>query len=137
MQRHQADARQSQMQSEIEVRATGLATRFLDQLATLPYDENLSLGDVSLLTPQQTVGAALSLDKAVYLPDVDGLRFVSTMISEQGALDFDVAVNVRYVQSLNGRFVPSFSPSYFREATVEITSALNTTLTVTRIYAPI
>jgi hypothetical protein len=137
MQRHQVDARRSQVRSEIELRATGQATLLLDRLATLPFDANIGLGDVSQLTQTPNLGRHLTLNQVQYLPEADGLRYVAQTPSTRGTLEFDVQVSVRFMQELNGRFVPSLVPTVFREVTVQSTSALNTTFTVRRIYAAI
>ncbi|CAN5596004.1 hypothetical protein BH23BAC4_BH23BAC4_11070 [soil metagenome] len=137
MQRHQVGARQSQMRTEIEMRATGQATLLLDRLATLPFDANLDLGNVAQLTQIPNLGRDLRLDQVQFLPQADGLQYVATTPSNTGTLEFDVEVSVRFMQELNGRFEPSIVPTVFREVTVRSTSALNTKYTVRRIYAAI
>jgi hypothetical protein len=136
MQRHQLETRQSQIRSEVEMRATGQATQLLDRLSTLEFDANMHLGEAEYLTPAADFGGAASFASATTVDQVHGLSFSSTSESTGSPLDFDVAVSVRYVRPSEGGFVPSDTPTYFKEVTLELSSVLNTTVTVNRIYTP-
>jgi len=134
-QRHQADVRQHQMRADIEMRATVLGTRLLDQLATLDFDANAHLGDLALLTPPSDFGGAISFSSAIYLDDVDGLSFVTTEAGSGGPLTFDVETAVRYVVPEVSGFVPSMIPSPHKEVSLTITSDLGAIFSLQRVYS--
>lgn len=135
-QRHQMELRQQQIRSEIEMRATGVAGRLLDQLTTLDYDVNEDAGDPMLLTPASDFGGAPSFGEAVYVHDVHGLSFTATTSADGMPLEYEVNVTVQYLQPSNGDFVPSGSPTFFKEVTLQLTSQAGATLSVARVYTP-
>lgn len=135
-QRHQMELRQQQIRSEVEMRATGVATRLLDHLSTLPFDPNADTHDPSMLTPASGFGGAQSFEAARYVHDVHGLSFVTSAASNGGPLDFEVSVGVQYVRRENGTFQPSPTQTFYKEVTLEVTSQAGAQFTVRRVYTP-
>ena len=127
--RTEAHTEQGAIGSEIEIAATNLAQQQLVDIGSLAFDETIALTVEASMKPE--VSSTLGLDTGETIDihddidDLHGQQFSASTMRDGIALDFLVAVNVRYVNPADPSQT-SGSPTNLKEVTVTVTENMGT-----------
>ena len=129
------DVIDDQVDAEIGLRATGLATALFDELAQLPFDSAGSVSAASELTPASGFGQQGAWNTATDLDDVHGVTATRSVADSGDELFFDATATVRYLARSGGTFVPSTSQTYHKEVLLQVVGPSGVTFTARRVFS--
>lgn len=139
VQRRSAHVEGRSLGNELETVALGVAADRLNRAALLPFDRAGLVSDVDQLTSPDAFGGAQSWDRALDLDDLDGLADSVAVGEGDGALGLEVRAAVRYVARAGGplsggAFVPSPTPTPYKELVVEVHGDLEKSVSLSRVF---
>ncbi len=110
--------------SESVIDASGLAQSVIDEIQTKAFDENTitkAISKTELLTSVKNLGPETGEVKNTDFDDIDDYNNYTTKITLDRMGDFDVKVNIAYVNTLNPQ-VKSSSSTFSKHVEVLVTN---------------